>query len=440
MRSSLRVPLALAAGVLLGAAATVTRGVFADKPNVTADQLPLDELQNFVEVLNKVRTDYVEPISDRKLLENALHGMLANLDPHSAYMDKKEFQDMQVATTGKFGGVGIEIQPQDGVLRVVAPIDDTPAAKAGIMAGDLIVKIDDTPVAGLDINDAVEKMRGEPGTKVALTLLRKGEDRPLLMTLTRAIIKLASVKSKMLEPGYGYIRVSQFTTETSNSLDSQLADLQKQAGGRLQGLVLDLRNNPGGVLDAAVQVSDAFLNKGPIVSIRGRDSDSNHTWYASRGDLLAGAPIVVLVNGGSASAAEIVSGALQDDHRAVIVGTRTFGKGSVQTILPMSDGTALRLTTAKYYTPSGRSIQGEGILPDIQFQPVKLAAAGDSGSLDVHENDLLGAFKNPNESNFDQKEKQHQAIAASERKLAAEDYELYQGLAVLKGLAIIAAR
>ena len=440
MRPSLRVPLALCAGLVIGLSVALTHGVFADKqPQQTdADALPLSELQNFVEILNRVKADYVEPVSDKKLLDKALHGMLAGLDPHSSYLDKDEFKDMNAVTSGKFGGLGIEVQAQDGVVRVVAPIDDTPAAKAGIKAGDLIVKIDDTAVSGMSLTDAVDKMRGDPGTKITLTIIRKNAPKPVVVTLTREVIHVKSVRSKMLEPGYGYVRISQFSSDTGDSLVEQVKKLQKDAKGKLKGLVLDLRNNPGGVLTAAVQVSDAFINKGPIVSIRGRDADSNHEWDASPGDLLHGAPMVVLVNGGSASASEIVSGALKDDHRALILGTRTFGKGSVQTIMPLSDGTAIRLTTARYYTPSGHSIQGEGILPDIQVEPAKITADDNSG-LTIHESDLSGSLNNPDIKAFGGKETQAQKTDEAEKKLASDDYQLFQSLTILKGLAIASA-
>lgn len=439
MRPSLRVPLALCAGLVIGLSAALTFGVFADNHDQKTDALPLSQLQNFVAILNRVKADYVEPVSDKKLLDAALHGMLSGLDPHSSYLDPDEYKNMKAMTSGKFGGLGIEVTAQDGVIRVVSPIDDTPAAKAGIKAGDLIVKINNTAVSGLDLTDAVDKMRGDPGTKITLTIIRKNAPKPIVVTLTREIIHVTSVRSRMLEPGYGYVRISQFSSDTGDALVAQVKKLQKDAGGKLKGLVLDLRNNPGGVLTAAVQVADAFINKGPIVSIRGRDPDSNHVWYATPGDLLNGAPMVVLVNSGSASASEIVAGALKDDHRALILGTRTFGKGSVQTIMPLANGAALRLTTARYYTPSGRSIQGEGILPDIQIQPAKLSDDG-SGGLTIHESELTDHLDNPDLKAFDNKKTQAQKTDAMEKKLASDDYQLYQSLTILKGLAIAGAR
>ena len=439
--SSLRVPVALAAGVIFGVGSALTYTVFAEKQSAP-EALPLRDLQTFVEILDRVKSDYVEDVTDQTLLENAARGMLAGLDPHSSYMDKQEFKDMSVATTGKYGGLGIEVQPQNGFVRVVSPIDDTPAARAGILSGDLIVKIDDTPVKGLSLNDAVNRMKGDPGTKVTLTIVRETVTQPVVVELKRELIKLNSVRGKMLEPGYAYIRISQFQVETGKSLDEQLEKLKKDAGGQLKGLVLDLRNNPGGVLQAAVDVSDEFLDKGVIVSMKGRIADSNREFDAHGGDALAGRPLVVLVNGGSASAAEIVAGALQDNKRAVLIGTKTFGKGSVQTILPLANEAAIKLTTARYYTPSGRSIQAEGIQPDIEVGPLKVAKTdGDNDSLSVKEADLAGRLDNPNKAKEDPAKKD-QAKAddskeqLSEAQIAQSDFALFEALNLLKGLAI----
>lgn len=337
-------------------------------------------------------------------------------------------------TSGKFGGLGIVVTAGHGAIRVISPIDGTPAAKAGIKPGDLIVEINGIAVSGMSLTEAVNKMRGKPGTKITLTIIRKGKPKPLKVTLTREIIHVQSVHSKMLEPGYGYVRISEFSEDTGDELIKQVKKLEQDSGGHLKGLVLDLRNNPGGVVTAAVQVVNAFVSKGKIVSIRGRDPSSNHTWWAKPGDLLHGAPMVVLVNGGSASAAEIVSGALKDDHRALIVGTRTFGKGSVQTIMPMSNGTALRLTTARYYTPNGHSIQGEGILPDIEVKPGKLVE--NANEITIHESDLSGHLKNPTLKSFEKQESQAKKIDSIEKKLASRDFQLYEGLQILKSLAI----
>jgi carboxyl-terminal processing protease len=410
----------------------------------SADALPLKDLQAFVEILNRVKSDYVEPVSDDKLIENAVRGMIGGLDPHSNYMDKDEFKEMNATTTGKFGGLGIEVQMKDGLVYVVSPIDDTPAAKAGVQSGDYIVKINDDPVRGLTLKEAVDKMRGDPGSKVSITVLRKDADKPLVFDMKRDEIKVASAKGKVLEPGYGYLRVSQFTATTGKLMIEELNKVKKS--GELRGLILDLRNNPGGVLNAAVDVSDAFMEKGPIVSIKGRDADSNRVFSATAGDELAGRPIVVLVNGGSASAAEIVAGALQDSHRAVLVGTKTFGKGSVQTILPLANQTAIKITTARYYTPSGRSIQAEGIEPDIKFSPIKVgkADADPFDSVREKEADLKGRLDNPNakkavEDDASKKAADKSAadkIAADSQTLAETDYQLYEALNLLKGLTI----
>ncbi|TAM11838.1 MAG: S41 family peptidase [Nevskiaceae bacterium] len=440
MRASLRVPVALSVGVVIGIGVSLGHAVFADRSDVpvadAAHTLPVADLQNFVLVMERVRRDYVEPVSDQKLLDLALRGMLSGLDPHSSYMDKDEFKDMDAMTSGEFGGLGIEVTSDSGVVRVVSPIDDTPAAKAGMKAGDLIVKIDGTAVTGMSLADAVHKMRGKPGTKIVLTVIRKDTPKPLEVTLTREVIHVKSVRSKMLEPGYGYLRISQFSASTGDSLRKQLQELMKEKDGATKGLVLDLRNNPGGVLTAAVKVVNAFVDSGDIVSIRGRDKSSNHVWKAEAGKQIYTGPMVVLVNGGSASASEIVAGALKDDRRAVLVGTRTFGKGSVQTIMPMSNGTALRLTTARYYTPSGRSIQGEGILPDIELRPIKVDAQDGKG-LTIHESDLTGHLENSTSTEFKAQEEAAKKIDEAERKIAKEDYDLYQGLMILKGLASV---
>lgn len=429
------------ASALVGAGITLTTGVFAVK-ETSNDALPLKDLQAFVEILNRVKSDYVEPVEDDKLLENAVRGMLSGLDPHSSYLDKEEFKDMNTATTGKFGGLGIEVQMKDGLVLVVSPIDDTPAFKAGIQAGDYIVKIGDDPVRGLSLKEAVDKMRGEPGSAVKLTVLRKDADKPLVFDLKRETINVASAKGRLIEPGYGYLRVSQFTTTTAKLMLDELKKVKKE--GELRGLILDLRNNPGGVLNAAVDVSDAFMEKGLIVSIKGRDADSNRVFNATGGDELSGRPIVVLVNGGSASAAEIVAGALQDTRRAVIVGGKTFGKGSVQTILPLANQSAIKITTARYYTPSGRSIQAEGIEPDITFHNVKVgkAEADPFDSVREKEADLNGRLDNPNGKKDEDASKKASdkaaadKVTADEQTLAETDYQLYEALNLLKGLTI----
>lgn len=454
----------IAVGVVIGIAVSLTHSGFALRDEAQTSQndqdnqqLPLQELRSFVEILNRVKQGYVEKVSDQTLLENAIRGMVDGLDPHSAYLSPDEFKEITVSTSGKFGGLGIQVQMQNGFVRVVSPIDDTPAKKAGIEAGDLIIRINGNAVKGMSLTDAVKIMRGDPGSKITLTIVREGEDAPFKVELTRAVIRVKSVRSRMLDPGYGYIRVSQFSSNTGKNLNKVLSELRKQNGGTdLHGLVLDLRNNPGGVLNAAVEVSDAFLNDGTIVSIHGRVEGTDQTFSATPGDKLNGAPIVVLVNQGSASASEIVAGALKDRSRAVLIGHRTFGKGSVQTILPLQDGAALKLTTARYYTPSGLSIQAEGIKPDISIENVKVTAAKDvPGVLPFSEADLIGALANDNGDQKDANKKSDKPtkdkpdngkksdggedkITAS--KLAEEDYALYEALNLLKGLHILGQR
>lgn len=322
-------------------------------------------LKVFGDVVEQVQDKYVEPVNDREMIENALNGLLSGLDAHSSYMTPKSFKDMQVQTKGEFGGLGIEVQEEKGLIRVVSPIDDTPAFRAGVKAGDLITAIDGKTVLGLSLNEAVERMRGAPRTKIVLTIKRQNVDKPLEISLIREIIKVQVVKSRMLQDNIGYIRLSQFTEQADVGLKNALRGLKQQAGGKLKGLVLDLRNNPGGLLDQAVDVSSDFIGQGEIVSTRARDPNESRRYESTGSDLLNGAPIVVLINGGSASAAEIVAGALQDHRRAIVLGTRSFGKGSVQTVIPLPGNGAMRLTTARYYTPSGRSIQALGITPDV---------------------------------------------------------------------------
>jgi len=345
----------------------------------TRSPLPVEELRSFTEVFGAIKQNYVEPVEDKKLITEAINGMLAGLDPHSAYLDAEAFKELQVGTQGQFGGLGIEVSMEDGLVKVVSPIEDTPAFRAGVKPGDLIVKLDDAQVKGMTLNDAVKRMRGKAGTQITLTIARKGEPQPIIVVLTRAVIRVQSVKSKIFEPGYAWVRVSQFQEATPESLARHLDTLFKQ--GPLKGLVLDLRNDPGGLLYGAVAISAAFLpTKALVVSTDGRTEDARKKFYATNDDYLRGAkddmmknlpaavktvPMVVLVNGGSASASEIVAGALQDHKRATVIGTQTFGKGSVQTIMPLGNNTAIKLTTARYYTPSGRSIQAKGITPDV---------------------------------------------------------------------------
>ena len=319
-------------------------------------------------MFERVRADYVEKPDDSKLIENAINGMLTGLDPHSSYMDAKSFRDMQVETSGEFGGLGMEVTMEDGLLKVVTPIDETPASKAGILANDIITKIDDDQIQGMTLSQAVEKMRGPANTKVKLSIARKGQDKPIEISLTREIVRVSSVRSRVEGDDVGYIRITQFTEQTTDGMKKAIAAISTKASdANLKGYILDLRNNPGGLLDQAISVSSAFLKRGEIVSTRGRNSEETQRFAAHGGDLTNGKPLIVLINGGSASASEIVAGALQDQRRATVVGTRSFGKGSVQTIIPLGTGNgALRLTTARYFTPSGRSIQAKGIAPDIE--------------------------------------------------------------------------
>jgi carboxyl-terminal processing protease len=367
MRKTSLILLGAAAGAALTLMSTQPRIVFEGSSARAAAADAYKQLSLFGDVFERVRSDYVEKPDDAKLVESAINGMLTGLDPHSSYMDAKSFRDMQVQTRGEFGGLGIEVTMEDGVIKVVAPIDETPAAKAGVMANDFITHIDNEPVQGLTLNQAVEKMRGPVNTSIKLRIMRKGQDKPVEMTLTRDIIKVLSVRSHSEGDDVGYIRITQFTEQTTEGLKKAIADLTAQDGDKLKGLVLDLRNNPGGLLDQAIAVCDAFLEKGEIVSTRGRNADEIQRFSAKPGDLTKGKPVIILINGGSASASEIVAGAMQDHKRATILGTRSFGKGSVQTIIPLGSGNgALRLTTARYFTPSGHSIQAKGIVPDIE--------------------------------------------------------------------------
>ncbi|HHH13244.1 MAG TPA: S41 family peptidase [Thiolapillus brandeum] len=393
--------------------------------------LPLKELRIFANIFGRIKQDYVEPVSDRDLLDHAIRGMLEGLDPHSAYLDEEDYKELQEGTSGEFGGLGIEVGMEDGFIKVIAPIDDTPAQRAGIRAGDLIIRLDDRPVKGMSLTEAVKVMRGKPGTKIKLTVRRAGEPKPLVFEITRAIIKQASVKWEELAPGFGYVRLSQFQAPTPQDMLRAIRRLEKKSGGRLKGLVLDLRNNPGGVLQAAVAVSDAFLDKGLIVYTQGREKESRLEFRAQPGDELDGAPLVVLVNEGSASASEIVAGALQDHRRAVIMGRTTFGKGSVQSIIPISDRIAIKLTTARYYTPSGRSIQAEGIEPDILLTRVRLEQV-ERNTPQLREADLADHLANPNGKK--RKKKQN----GKENGLLEKDYELNEALNLLKGMAIFA--
>ncbi len=410
-----------------------------------ASSIPYEGLKTFSEVYGRIKQDYVEPVKDDKLLEDAIRGMLSGLDPHSAYLDKEQYDELKVGTTGQFGGLGIEVGMENGFVKVIAPIDDTPAQKAGVKAGDLIIRLDDKPVKGMSLNDAVKIMRGEPGSAIVLTIVREGAEQPIKLKLVRDIIKVKSVKSRLLEDGYGYVRLSSFQAKTGENMVEAIDELKKK--GKLKGLVIDLRNNPGGVLNAAVTVSDAFIDEGLIVYTDGRVQDAKMKFDASPGDMLENAPIVVLINAGSASASEIVAGALQDHQRAIIMGEKTFGKGSVQTILPTSNGGAVKLTTARYYTPSGRSIQAEGITPDVAISRVRLEAAQQSEFGPLKEADLANHLENnnpgpkketvPAQEILIEGKEPAKGKEGPEDALALQDYPLNEALNLLKGINIV---
>jgi len=395
-----------------------------------AVQLPIEDLKIFAEIFGKIKSDYVEDIDDSQLLNDAIKGMLDGLDPHTVYLDPDSFREMNIDTHGEFGGLGLEVTMENGVIRIVAPIDDTPAHKAGLKSGDLIISMDGVQVKGLSLGESVSLMRGKPGSEIVLTIVRKDRPEPFEVTLKRAIIQLESVRAELLETGFGYVRVIQFQTGTATSLRQQLARLAREAGTALKGLVLDLRDNPGGVLDGAIQVSDTFLRDGLIVSTRGRAEDSEVTFSASPKDYLNDAPLVVLVNGGSASASEIVAGALQDHGRALILGTTTFGKGSVQTILPMLNGAALKLTTARYYTPNDRSIQATGITPDVVSQPAESSQTPDGDASRLRESDLAGHLENELEKD------QNATVDTKTDPLLFSDLQVREALNILKGMVI----
>ena len=395
-----------------------------------AVQLPIEDLKIFAEIFGKIKSDYVEDIDDSQLLNDAIKGMLDGLDPHTVYLDPDSFREMNIDTHGEFGGLGLEVTMENGVIRIVAPIDDTPAHKAGLKSGDLIISMDGVQVKGLSLGESVSLMRGKPGSEIVLTIVRKDRPEPFEVTLKRAIIQLESVRAELLETGFGYVRVIQFQIGTATSLRQQLARLAREAGTALKGLVLDLRDNPGGVLDGAIQVSDTFLRDGLIVSTRGRAEDSQVTFSASPKDYLNDAPLVVLVNGGSASASEIVAGALQDHGRALILGTTTFGKGSVQTILPMLNGAALKLTTARYYTPNDRSIQATGITPDVVSQPAESSQTPDGDASRLRESDLAGHLENELEKD------QNATVDTKTDPLLFSDLQVREALNILKGMVI----
>ncbi|MDE2441150.1 MAG: S41 family peptidase [Betaproteobacteria bacterium] len=442
----------------------------------TKPGLPIEELRTFAEVYSAIKQGYVEPVDDKKMITNAISGMLSNLDPHSTYLDADAFKDLQVGTQGEFGGLGIEVGMEDGLVKVVSPIEDTPAYRAGVKAGDLIFKLDDTPVKGLTLSEAVKKMRGKPKTPIKLSIIRKGESKPIELTLIREVIKVQSVKSKLVEPGYGWVRITQFQENTVAEIAKHVAGLYKD-GNKLNGLVLDLRNDPGGLLHSAIGVSAAFLPPDvKVVSTDGRTEDAKQEFKARTQDYQRGTkedplkllpleaknvPMVVLVNGGSASASEIVAGALQDHKRALIVGTQTFGKGSVQSVLPLPGNTAIKLTTARYYTPSGRSIQAKGITPDIVVE--ESANGNSSGSMHLREADLDRHLTNDRDKDAGKevpkpevkpvnktpakpgkekgsKDESEDELPARLEYATKSDYQFQQALNLLKGLQIMQNR
>lgn len=420
----------------------------AQKPQnePVSQSVPLDDLQRFTSIVEQIRKYYVKPVNDQELFENAIRGMLSGLDPHSSYLDPSEYTDLRASTSGKFGGLGIEVTLEDGYVRIISPIDDTPADRGGIKPGDLIVRIDDTPVKGMTLKKAVELMRGDKGEAIVLTILRKGADQPMKIKLVRDLIQVKSIRSKILDKHYGYVRISQFQSQTGEDLVKAIKKL-KQEVRQLKGVIIDLRNNPGGILESSVKVADAFLDKNKldqnslIVYTQGRLPGSEIKEFAHAGDLLQGAPIVILVNGGSASASEIVAGALQDHKRGLVVGMQTFGKGSVQTVLPLKDNHGLKLTTALYYTPNGRSIQATGIIPDIEIPDIKvpdIKKDENDNWVNIRESDLEGHLGNGH------KEPQAEQASADEPNsiptpLINQDYQLNEALNLLKGLVFIEA-
>ncbi len=392
----------------------------------TPARLPLDELQLFAQVFEQIRSSYVEEIDDKTLLENAIVGLLAELDPHSAFLREESFLELQEQTSGEFGGIGIEVGVENGFIKIISPIDDTPASRAGLEPGDIIIKLNDESVQGMGLDEAIDIMRGEKGTELTITVARENSDGPLDFTLTRDIIKVVSVRNRWLEPGYAYVRVAQFQNNTAVEFTKALSKLKKDQDNELKGLIIDLRNNPGGLLPASVEIADALIEEGVIVSTEGRTPSSNQKFMATPGDELAGLPIVVLINSGSASASEIVAGALQDHRRAVVIGTESFGKGSVQKVLPLDDGRAIKLTTARYFTPSGRSIQAMGIKPDIEVEQVE-----------IRTRKKLPRLREQNLAHHLEQEGSKKKSSDDEASLEVTDNQLYVALNLLKGIDLL---
>ena len=420
--------------VLLGTVLSLSSTAMAEQTR----RIPLEDVQRFSTAISQIKKYYVKSTDDKKLFDNAIQGMLSGLDPHSAYLDEEAFKELQASTSGEFGGLGIEVTMEDGVVKVITPLDDTPAYKAGIKAGDYIVKLGKKPVQGLSLKEAVKLMRGKKGSTLDITVYRKGAKKPLTFTIVRDVIAVKSVKSKLLDKDYGYIRITHFQALTARDMRNALEHLQQQSGGKLKGLVLDLRNNPGGLLDSAIQISDAFIHndkKGKeelIVYTEGRLKGSKFTAVANPGDMLNEAPIVVLINGGSASGSEIVAGALKDNKRALLLGTKSFGKGSVQTVLPLDGKRGIKLTTALYFTPAGTSIQAKGITPDIIVEHVEIPKKEKTKFPAFTEADLNGHLQNGNKKG----KKVSKKKAKSSQDLIYSDYQLYSALSILKGMAL----
>lgn len=446
--------LALATLSLMGTAFFAPSPVLADeerqagsKSVISSTSETYRQLNLFGDVFERVRAQYVDEVSDEELIESAINGMLTSLDPHSAYLDQDDFKEMQVQTKGEFGGLGIEVTMENGFVKVVSPIDDTPAFRAGIEAGDYITHLNDETVMGMTLSDAVDVMRGKVGTTIDLTVRRVNESEPLEITIKRDIIKIKSVRHKVIQEDIGYLRVTTFNQNTYPGLKDAIKEIKKEVGGNLVGYILDLRNNPGGLLDQAIAVSDAFLDKGEIVSTRGRYKKDTKRDNSTSGDLTDGMPIVVLINGGSASASEIVAGALQDHRRAILLGTKSFGKGSVQTVVPLPGHGAMRLTTARYYTPSGRSIQAKGIEPDINVELAKVEAFDKKGK-GMREADLRGALENPDQQTPDiddlkkeaEKETEEEKTKREEAELLLKDYQLSRAVDLVRGVSLYGDR
>ena len=404
------------------------------------------QLNLFGDVFERVRSQYVDEMTDEKLVETAINGMLVSLDPHSGYLDEDDFEEMQVQTRGEFGGLGIEVTMENGIVKVVSPIDDTPAYRAGVEAGDYITHLDDTPIVGLTLSEAVDKMRGRVGADIKLTIRRENVAEPIELTVARDIIKIKSVRSEILEDKIGYLRITTFSQNTDEGLKKAVADIKAKAGDNLYGYILDLRNNPGGLLDQAIAISDDFLENGEIVSTRGRHDYDTKRDNATAGDIADGLPIVVLINGGSASASEIVAGALQDHRRAIVLGTQSFGKGSVQTVIPLPGHGAMRLTTARYFTPSGRSIQAKGIEPDIIVEQAKIEQLL---SQRMKESDLPGALENPNaketiapvvDNKKEKKDDKNAEADEKDKKDLSQDYQLLRAIDLIRGVSLYEKR